>query len=743
MADPLSLNAPVSVDLRVGLGMPAATVAPEGPASSPIVVADLPETPRPRVTQAPSGRDVLPAPNSAPRRTVRTGAPQAEATPPAASYRTNDITRAEADRAVAESQRVLLQRSGVTFGRPQHTFEPSLVFRDQLGETHVRLQRHYRGLPVFGEQVITHMDRTGNIRHVTNAETPPNLNIDITPSVAAEQANAVALQAFGATPPQTQTNPRLVVTRDDNGQYRLAWHVILSSLPGDGDEPRRMHYFIDAKSNQLIYDFNEIHGFIPDFIRERINAATPNATPERRLPLANPRGAIPRANAEPAPAPVPSEPAPAPVPSPTASETTPPAPAPAEPAPTPAEPPPPPPPFTPAHGLGTSVYSGNVPLATSRRTADGLFVLRDPTRRDTETRDANGAGNNGAFGPDGFPVSARPITDTDNAWGTPGDDVRNRTAVNAHYYGVRYDDFLRDMFGRNGIDGSGLMGRSVVHVGRNMVNAFYYNSVMWFGDGDGRNAGPLVDKDVAGHEPTHGLISNTSGLVYRGESGAMNEAVADILGSAVFSWYLRNNHLPPEQRDQGIASDWLVGEDCWTPGTQGDALRYMNDPPRDRQGTSEFYSRDNYSTRYRGWGDNGGVHINSGIANNWFYLLAAGGTNRTSQQTIAQGIGMEKAARIFYRANATYFTPFTNFVQAREGTIRAATDLYGADSVEARTVAAAWSAVGVEPPPPPPPAAPPAPPAPPAPAPPAEPTPPAPPAEPAPAPAPTSLRRRA
>jgi Zn-dependent metalloprotease len=141
----------------------------------------------------------------------------------------------------------------------------------------------------------------------------------------------------------------------------------------------------------------------------------------------------------------------------------------------------------------------------------------------------------------------------------------------------------------------------------------------------------------------------------------------------------------------------MIGESAFTPSITGDALRYMDVPSRDRRNpTSEMYSRDHVSNMYRGEQDRGGVHINSGVPNNVFYLLANGGANPTSGQRVAQGIGMEKALRIYYRANTVYFTPNTTFAQARAGWERAAGDLYGRDSAELRTVRAAASAVGIE-----------------------------------------------
>jgi Zn-dependent metalloprotease len=94
--------------------------------------------------------------------------------------------------------------------------------------------------------------------------------------------------------------------------------------------------------------------------------------------------------------------------------------------------------------------------------------------------------------------------------------------------------------------------------------------------------------------------------------------------------------------------------------------------------------------------DQNGVHGTSGIANNAFVLMVQGGTNRTSGMTVdpSTGLGMGKALKIMYRAETTYYTPSTDFRQAAQAAVKAATDLYGSDSPEVKTTTAAWTAVG-------------------------------------------------
>jgi thermolysin len=135
-----------------------------------------------------------------------------------------------------------------------------------------------------------------------------------------------------------------------------------------------------------------------------------------------------------------------------------------------------------------------------------------------------------------------------------------------------------------------------------------------------------------------------------------------------------------------LQADYLLGEDVITPG----GIRSMADP-------AAYGDPDNYSTRYLGPLDNGGVHINSGIPNHAFFLAIEGGTNRTSGITVT-GVGggnREQIEKAFYRAFTQMLPQTANFATARAATIQAARDLYGAGSPPERSTAQAWTAVGV------------------------------------------------
>lgn len=262
----------------------------------------------------------------------------------------------------------------------------------------------------------------------------------------------------------------------------------------------------------------------------------------------------------------------------------------------------------------------------------------------------------------------------------------DKVATDAHFGMHRTKAYFAAKHNRNGINGFGgptLKDSTItggVHYGSSYNNAFWNGTAMVFGDGDGSTFRPLTSLDIAAHEMTHGVTQYTAGLVYQGESGALNESMSDVFGALVEHWV------------EGDSDDvWKIGEDCYSTWSATDALRYMDNPSLDGS------SRDHYSTRYTGTADNGGVHWNSGISNLAFVLVVDGGSHPKSWHSVTtvQGIGFEAAGRIWYRALDTYLTSSSNFAAARTATLQAAQDLYGADSNEVIAVANAWAEVGV------------------------------------------------
>ncbi|MDT9689745.1 M4 family metallopeptidase [Streptomyces sp. P9(2023)] len=325
-----------------------------------------------------------------------------------------------------------------------------------------------------------------------------------------------------------------------------------------------------------------------------------------------------------------------------------------------------------ATGTGNTMYSGQVTLGTS---GTGPYTLTDAGRGGHKTNNLNG----------GTSGTGTLFSGPDDVWGNGTPQNAETAGADAAYgAGVTWD-YYKNVQGRSGIRGDGVGASSRVHYGNAYVNAFWQDSCfcMTYGDGAG-NTKPLTSIDVAAHEMTHGVTSNTAGLIYSGESGGLNEATSDIFAAAV-EFYTNNPQDP---------GDYLVGEKIDIRGN-GTPLRYMDKPSKDGASKDAWYS---------GIGSIG-VHNSSGVANHWFYLLSEGsgaktvnGVNYdspTSDGLPVTGIGRDKAALIWFKALTTKFNSNTNYAGARTGTVAVATELYGAGSAEVKAVENAWAGVNV------------------------------------------------
>lgn len=259
-------------------------------------------------------------------------------------------------------------------------------------------------------------------------------------------------------------------------------------------------------------------------------------------------------------------------------------------------------------------------------------------------------------------------------FGNPEHEVGNQT----HWGTEKTWDYFFNQHGRDSWDGAGATLVSYTSYRSNYVNAFWNGSFMTYGDGDGNIRGPLVSLDIVGHEITHGVVQSTAGLIYRNQSGALNESFADIFGEAVEN-HARNSN------------DWLMGGDIGLNGNSGQ-FRSMQNP-------NQFADPDTYlgDYWYVGNGDQGGVHINSGVMNKWFYIMTVGeaGTNDTGHTYNVAGVGMDDAAAIAYRNLSVYLTANSTYPDARVGAVQAAIDLFGVGSQQHLSTMAAWDAVGV------------------------------------------------
>lgn len=362
-----------------------------------------------------------------------------------------------------------------------------------------------------------------------------------------------------------------------------------------------------------------------------------------------------------------------------------------------------------AVGTGTGVLGDRKKLSVDNNT--GLFYAFD-THRPPVIQTFDLRGNLARFKQLDAGLQAYTLsdfaTDTDNVWTDPA-------VVDAHVHVSWTYDFYFKRFGRSGLDGR----NGPINIVTNVVSqqgaislplndlGYALNASwcgvcgpggqgrMFFGNGippnfvlGGQNytyfAGAL---DIAAHELTHGVTEATSGLIYLNESGALNESFSDIMGKAAEFFYHPAGSAPGQ-------ADYVLGKDIVRGLTGGapNGSRSMANP-------AAYGDPDHYSKRFVGTPDqdNGGVHTNSGISNQAYYLAVEGGTNRTSGLAV-QGVGAanrEQMEKVFYRAFTVLMPANSTFSTARAATIQAARDLYGAGSNPERAVTQAWTAVGV------------------------------------------------
>lgn len=255
------------------------------------------------------------------------------------------------------------------------------------------------------------------------------------------------------------------------------------------------------------------------------------------------------------------------------------------------------------------------------------------------------------------------ITSSNNTW-------NDRSSVSAHFNAGEAYEYFKDVHGRNSINGQGGNIISFINVadddGGGLDNAFWNGQYIFYGNGDfafDPLAGAL---DVAGHEMSHGVVQNTANLEYMGESGAINESMADIFGAMM-------------DRD-----DWQIGEDvARTNVFPTGALRDMQDPHNGGSSLNDNgFQPKHMNEKYTGSEDNGGVHINSGIVNHAYYQIAT-------------DIGRSKAEKIYYRALDTYLTASSQFIDLRIAVIQSASDLHGSSSTEVQAVKDGFDVVGI------------------------------------------------
>ncbi|MEU8967685.1 M4 family metallopeptidase [Streptomyces monashensis] len=505
------------------------------------------------------------------------------------------------------------------------------VMIDPEGARHVRFERTHSGMPVLGGDLVVHLDAKLAYTGVTRAAGHTVAPATTRAELTAEQAAAKAAQAAKGDAGSAQ-----LVVDARAGASALAYQVTVTDQQGTNT------VVVDAVTGKVRSNTPDSDEFLSPKLLGDLRRKGQTLDPAAGTAASG--SALAASGVAPYP--------------------------------------------TVGKGTGKTLFVGTVGLTTTA-TSKGHYQLKDPTRYGTETRDAKGSTT------EKFSAGSA-ITSTTDVWGNGTTSNRASAAADAQYGITKTLDFYRSTFGRKGIANNGKAAQGMVHWGSKVANAFWDPTCncMLYGDGDGKTfKKPLVVLDVTGHELTHGVVDATAKLEpthvdsdgnQYGEPGALNESLADIFGSNV-EFYANNKNDTP---------DYLIGEKL---GLAQKFLRRLDHPSLDKlEGTIDSWTPDTYYTE---------VHAGSGVSSHAYYLLAEGSGKKTingvaydsptSNHSTVKGIGRTKATAIFYRALTRYMVSSTDFHGARVATLKAAKDLYGANSTEYKTVDKAWAAVNV------------------------------------------------
>jgi hypothetical protein len=269
-----------------------------------------------------------------------------------------------------------------------------------------------------------------------------------------------------------------------------------------------------------------------------------------------------------------------------------------------------------------------------------------------------------------LPPGDRSTYDANNGASLPGsfrcdETVPNCTFGNdshadaAHAYASDAYAFFSTYHGRDSIDGLGMRIISSVHFGSGFNNAYWDGSQMVYGDAYGF----AMADDVVAHELTHGVTDYESNLFYYYQSGAINESFSDLWGEFTDQTNGAGDDRP--------VTDWLVGEDITGLGTIRDMYWPPNRSDPDKMTSSYYYTG---SADYGVFGDNGGVHTNSGVNNKAVYLMTDGDSFNGYNVT---GLGIPKVAAIYYEVQTSLLTSAADYKDLYNALYQACLTLVG------------------------------------------------------------------
>ena len=252
---------------------------------------------------------------------------------------------------------------------------------------------------------------------------------------------------------------------------------------------------------------------------------------------------------------------------------------------------------------------------------------------------------------------------------SPSTRFTDSEALAAQAYSHRIVDYYESL-GRDSWDDGGGPLVSSVHFGpESYCNAMFASYLaqpqMVYGNpcvlqGQRLNR-TFVEPDIAAHEVTHGVTATTAGLLYNGQSGALNESFSDYFGNVI-------GNLIHGDDSVAVGEDACLGtaeSQLCVPNPDGStSFRYMlngsdfDDYLRILMPGQRLIQLINYRQDY------GGVHYNSAIWNNALWTIRT----RLAQIDGQDGNTSERAHqfdRAVYGALATRLAPTSSFVDAR------------------------------------------------------------------------------
>ncbi|WP_437437921.1 M4 family metallopeptidase [Streptomyces olivoreticuli] len=496
------------------------------------------------------------------------------------------------------------------------------------GSETVRFQQQHRGVDVLGGQYVVRMENKNGKRVVTGTSGKyfTGLKADTTPAIdealAVERAVDATVAQLGAKRPgrgdggEDGSAPRLTGTDRGlvvlpRGPGVLTRHVtVRGSDPATG-EPVLHEVYVDAQAGYPVLQYSGIRTF-----------TGPGQVSASGRPVA--------ADASQGPGEEPG-----------------------------------------VRGSGVKLDGRTVELDLVRDEARKEYVMRDGSRMQDSSKNVLAT----------WDARGMSVADTQGTWPSGiqefgsagpnfGKEATEAGAVDAHWAAGKVYDYYKKVHGRNSLDGRGMTINSLVGVvgfgGTPYVNAFWDGTKMVYGGGDAEFRPLSAGLDVVGHEMTHGVVENTANLVYAGQSGALDEAIADYFGNAIKT---DAYGVPMDSPDSGLLGDTL----CRTKTPRACAIRDLNDG----RTTSKSFLGVAFAT------DSGGVHLNSTIFSGALW-------------DIRKDLDRTLADRIVYKALTEYMTPLDGFTEARGAVIAAAKDLKVTDK-DLRSVERAFSAHGIVP----------------------------------------------